>query len=48
MKRCSTQPVLPLLGLAADKVIRDRYPLQGEPWVNLRVSQMECFARRTA
>ncbi|MGM0488497.1 MAG: hypothetical protein ACQESR_17265 [Planctomycetota bacterium] len=25
MESCSTQAVLPLVGLAADKVIRDRY-----------------------
>ncbi|MFO7904650.1 MAG: hypothetical protein R6U98_18445 [Pirellulaceae bacterium] len=25
MERCPTQAVLPLVGLAADKVIRDRY-----------------------
>ncbi|MFO7901736.1 MAG: hypothetical protein R6U98_03670 [Pirellulaceae bacterium] len=30
METCSPQSVLPLVGLAADKVIRDRYILK--PW----------------
>ncbi|MGM0490341.1 MAG: hypothetical protein ACQESR_26750 [Planctomycetota bacterium] len=29
MESCSTQPVLPLVGLAAEKVIRDRYNPRG-------------------
>ncbi|MFO7904195.1 MAG: hypothetical protein ACQESR_01095 [Planctomycetota bacterium] len=28
MERCPTQAVLPLVGLAAEKVIRDRYNLR--------------------
>ncbi|MFO7903578.1 MAG: hypothetical protein ACQESR_01400 [Planctomycetota bacterium] len=32
MESCPTQAVLPLVRLAADKVIRDRYNLRGVGW----------------
>ncbi|MGM0489312.1 MAG: hypothetical protein ACQESR_21450 [Planctomycetota bacterium] len=35
MERCSTQAVLPLVGLAAENVIRDRYVFQAVGFVGV-------------
>ncbi|MFO7906439.1 MAG: hypothetical protein ACQESR_21655 [Planctomycetota bacterium] len=41
MERCPTQAVLPLVGLAAEKVIRDRYEL-------LPVKRQPAFVKQAA
>ncbi|MGM0490942.1 MAG: hypothetical protein ACQESR_29815 [Planctomycetota bacterium] len=39
MESCPTQPVLPFVGLAAEKVIRDRYnmPRSCNPWLTISI-----------
>ncbi|MFO7908097.1 MAG: hypothetical protein R6U98_35980 [Pirellulaceae bacterium] len=39
MESCPTQAVLPLVGLAAEKVIRDRYTYR-RGWIMLRKEQL--------
>ncbi|MFO7904170.1 MAG: hypothetical protein R6U98_16020 [Pirellulaceae bacterium] len=39
MESGPTQAVLPLVGLAAEKVIRDRYKISGPPGFN----ELSCF-----
>ncbi|MFO7907704.1 MAG: hypothetical protein ACQESR_19770 [Planctomycetota bacterium] len=38
IKNCPTQAVLPLVGLAADKVIRDRYGWSKESWRSRQIA----------
>ncbi|MFO7903457.1 MAG: hypothetical protein ACQESR_18945 [Planctomycetota bacterium] len=48
MERCSTQAVLPLVGLAAKKLIRDRY--KGNPWRTHRrhaITMRSAFCKQT-
>ncbi|MGM0486390.1 MAG: hypothetical protein ACQESR_06480 [Planctomycetota bacterium] len=45
MESCPTQAVLPLVGLAAEKVIRDRYSYRRD-WIMLREEQLAGRLRR--
>ncbi|MGM0489984.1 MAG: hypothetical protein ACQESR_24910 [Planctomycetota bacterium] len=46
MESCPTQAVLPLVGLAADKVVPDRYTYRRD-WIMLREEQLPgLFAHR--
>ncbi|MFO7901573.1 MAG: hypothetical protein ACQESR_21985 [Planctomycetota bacterium] len=40
MESCPAQAVLPLVGLTADKVIRDRYKAKGVQWMTAGFSWM--------
>ncbi|MGM0486669.1 MAG: hypothetical protein ACQESR_07895 [Planctomycetota bacterium] len=41
MESCSTQAVLPLVGLAADKAIRDQYSFQAVGFVPVQSCSMQ-------